>query len=316
MKRLLPLPLLALALLFACAGACGGKGARPPEAAKADLDADPLALLPPAAVVVASVDARALFDAPGLGAKLAALADGLLPLGPDAGFEARRDVDRIVVGSYAQAGVDFAAIVSGRFDTGKLAAAATSRSGAPILRTMYAGVATYAVGQGVYAVLTGKTVVAGTSEGVRRVLDRVHDGKPGRALPAWVLETLQTPGAEVAVAADLASQPLPAIAIGALRLPWTEGIRQVRALGDLQKPGMNVAATLTYGTEAQASAAADGAQTLGTLLKLLGPLLGGVSVRDLEVQARGADVQCKLAVDEPTLAHLLALAPRALPEAR
>jgi hypothetical protein len=309
---------LVLALATAAlAPSCGGS--KPPAVAgapKVDLDADPLALLPSAAIVVANVDAKALFGAPTIGPQIAELADKLVPLGADAGFEAKRDVDRIVVGSYAQGGNDVAAIVSGRFDEAKLAAATKSRSGAGITKATYAGMATYAVGQGAYVVLTGKTIVAGNPVAVHRVLDRIHDGKTGRAMPAWVVDTLQTPGAEIAAAGDFATQPLAAVAIGMVKLPWIAGVKEVRVLGDVKPPGMDVAATLTYGTGEQASAASDGVKSLGSMLNLLGPLIGGMSVHDLAVETKGSDMQCKFAVDDRTLEKLLSMAPRAIPGAK
>ena len=90
------------------------------------------------------------------------------------GADRLQEVSTRVVGP--QGGNDVAAIVSGRFDESKLAAATKTNRGAAITKTMYAGTATYAVGQGVYVVLTGKTIVAGNPETVHRVLDRIHDG--------------------------------------------------------------------------------------------------------------------------------------------
>src|SRR6516162_1279859 len=207
--------LLAVCLLFAC----GGKGAKAGGEDKLDLDSDPLALLPGSAVIVANVDARSLWDSTTVGPQLGAIADRLLPLGDDAGFEAKRDVDRVVLASYATGGVDVAAIVSGRFDQAKLEAATKTKGGASVTTAMYAGRATHAAGGAVWTVLTEKTVVAGTSEAVRSVLDKLKTGKIERAEPPWVVETLQTPGAELAVAGDFASQPLVAASIGSLNLP-------------------------------------------------------------------------------------------------
>ncbi len=301
--------LLAVCLLLAC----GGKGANSGGENKLDLDSDPLALLPGSAVIVANVDARTLWDSTTVGPQLGAIADRLVPLGDDAGFEAKRDVDRVVLASYATGGVDVAAVVSGRFDTAKLEAATKTKGGATVTTTMYAGRATHAAGGAVWSVLTEKTVVAGTSDAVRRVLDKVKTGKVDRAEPAWVIETLQTPGAELAVAGDFASQPLVAASIGAVRLPWLEGLHVARIIGNFQKPGMNVAATLSYGDAQQASAAADGVRTVTGWIKLLGPFLGGLSLQNLDVQTAGTDMQCKFAVDDQTLSNILALAPRFLP---
>lgn len=301
--------LLVVCLLLAC----GGKGANAGGENKLDLDSDPLALLPGSAVIVANIDARTLWDSATVGPQLGAIADRLLPLGDDVGFEAKRDVDRVVLASYATGGVDVAAVVSGRFDETKLEAATKTRSGGAVTTTMYAGRATHAAGGAVWSVLTSKTVVAGTSDAVRRVLDKLKTGKIERAEPPWVIETLQTPGAELAVAGDFASQPLVAASIGAVRLPWLEGLHVARVIGNFEKPGMNVAATLSYGDAQQASSAADGVRTVTGWIKLLGPFLGGLSLQNLDVQTAGTDMQCKFAVDDQTLSNLLALAPRFLP---
>jgi hypothetical protein len=292
--------------------ACGGKDAATPVEAKLDLDSDPLALLPGAAVIVANLDARSMFASESVGAQLASLADTLLPLGTDAGFEAKRDVDRVVLGAYTSTGADAVAIVSGRFDPAKIAAATQSRGGVAIVHAMYAGRDTYAAGPAMYSVLTARTVVAGTGDGVRRVLERVQDKKVERAIPAWVDETLSTPGAELALAADFTSQPVTVAAMGSVPLPWLSGMRVAKVIGNFEKPGMNVAATLSYKEEQQAQSAADGVRTADVWLKVLGPLLGGISLQNLDVTTDGKDMKCKFAVDDQTLGHLLAFAPRVL----
>ena len=292
--------------------ACGGKGAAAVGEKKLDLDSDPLALLPAAAVIVANVDARGIFDGTTVGPQIAALADRLVPLGDEAGFEAKRDVDRVVGAAYALTGADVVSIVSGRFDETKIAAVTKARNGAPITKTMYSGHATYAVGPSVYTVLTGKTLVAGTTDGVRRVLDKIATGKIERALPPWVVDTLQTQGAEVAVAGDFATQPLAAAAFGSIRLPWVEGLKVARIIGNFDKPGMNVASTLTYSTPEQASSAADGVRAITGWIKLLGPFLGGISLQNFDVQTAAADVQCKFSLDDQTLGSLMGLGTRLL----
>ena len=302
------LRLVALVALVACAG----KEPATPAEAKLDLDSDPMALLPSSAVAVANLDARAMFASASVGARVATLADTLLPLGPDAGFEAKRDVDRVVLGVYTSTGADAVAIVSGRFDPAKIAAATQSRGGVAIVHAMYAGRDTYAAGPAMYSVLTAKTVVAGTGDGVRRVLERVQDGKLERATPAWIDQTLSTPGAQLALAADFTSQPVTVAAIGSVPLPWIRGIRVAKVIGNFDKPGMNVAATLSYADAQQAETAADGVRTADVWLKVIGPLLGGLSLQDLDVATDDKDMKCKFAVDEQTLGHLLAFAPRLL----
>lgn len=308
MHRLAALVALALAAGPAC------KGAETPAAKAVDLDADPLALLPGSAVVVGQLDARAMFAAGDTGAQVAALADRLVPVDDAAGFVAKRDVDRVVMGVYTSTGADVAAIVSGRFDEAKIAAATTSRTGATVTHGLYAGRTTYTAGPVMFAVLTPKTVVAGTGDGVRRVLERVHGGGPlDRTVPPWAVETLSTQGAQLALAADFTAQPVAQAAMGSVSLPWVSGMRTAKVIGNFEKPGMNVAATLTYGDPQQAASAAEGVRVVDGWLKLLGPFLGGVALQNLDVKTEANEMKCKFAVDEHTLANVLALAPRLLP---
>jgi len=300
-----------LVLVAIVVAACGGKGARAGGAARADLDADPLSLLPASAIVVASFDAHAIGASGSFGAQLASMADSLVPLGPDAGFQASRDVDRVVAAGYGSG--DVAAVLSGRFDEARIDQATTAKDGAPIARGTYAGRTTYTAGRVSYAVLTSHTLVAGTSDGLRQVLDRVQSGKLARAVPPWVVDTLQTPGAEMALAADFATQPIASAAIGSVKLPWLEGLRVARVIGNLEQPGMNLAATLTYADPDRARTAAGGVKLVDRWLQMFGPLLGGVTLRDMKVELDGADVRCSFAVDDHALSSLLGLANRFLP---
>jgi hypothetical protein len=306
------------AILFVIAAAvasCGGQGHAPAVAApsKPDLDADPLALLPASAVVIANIDARAMYASGSLGAPVAVIGDMLLPLGDDAGLQASRDIDRVLVGSYATGDVDIAAVISGRFDIGKIAAATKAKNGTAITKGTYAGFATYAIGPTIYAPLTAKTLVAGTREGVWRVLERVQQGKIERSMPPWVVDTLETKGAEMAAAADFASQPVAAAALGSTNLAWIKGIRVARVIGNFEAPGMNFAATLTYTDAQQAQTAAEGIRTIDRWIRLFSPILGGAGIQNLQVATAGTDVQCKFGVDDQSLRTLLALVPRLLP---
>jgi hypothetical protein len=130
--------LLVLVGVAACKSA--GSGGTP----KIDLDADPLALLPPAAIVVATLDMQAVAHAGAGGASLAAAADALVPFGIDAGFVPSRDVDRIVMGAYAAAGTntDVTAVMSGRFDPDKIGGVTRTRAGAVIAVGQYVGFVT------------------------------------------------------------------------------------------------------------------------------------------------------------------------------
>jgi hypothetical protein len=309
-------PLLALLALVAL-NACGGKGAASGADVKSTADADPLALIPPSALVVASLDAHAMYASAAIASTLASFADSLVPLGADAGFQASRDVDRVIFGAYPGSDPDVAAVLSGRFDLDKIGAATKTKGGADIVKGTYAGFATEVVGTVTIAPLTAKTLVAGTSERVHRVLDRITAGSLQRSVPQWVSDTLATQGAEFAVTADLATQPIASATIGSIDLSWLKGIQVVRAIGDFDAPGINVAATLTYGDPAGAQAASDGIHVLDGLQRALAPLLLGAKVDNLQVSSTGNDVSCKFAVNDTSLRALLSLASRyALPQAQ
>ncbi|HEX3771597.1 MAG TPA: hypothetical protein VHV30_12055 [Polyangiaceae bacterium] len=292
---------------------CGGKGAATAADAKSTADADPLALIPPSAIVVASIDAHAAFASASIGATLTGVTDSLVPFGPETGFQASRDVDRIVLGVYTGGEADAAAILSGRFDLDKINAATTAKNGAAIVKGTYAGFATETIGQVTIAPISAKTVVVGTGERVHRVLDRVTPPAGTtlqRSLPQWVSDTMGTQGAQFAVGADFSSQPLAAATIGSINLSWLKGLQIARAVGDFDAPGLNVAATLTYGDPSGAQAASDGIHMLDGLQKALAPLLLGAKVDNLQVSSTANDVSCKFAVSDASLKALWSLGSR------
>jgi hypothetical protein len=295
-----------MVFLFALA-ACGGKGPSAGGEKKFDLDADPVALLPESAVVVAVVDVRSVVDHASVAAELTELANRFVPVGEEAGFKPARDVDRVVLGGYAGGGTDFAAVLSGRFDEKKIAAATRAPDGEAIVRGVYAGRTTYTAGAVQYAVLTPKTAVSGSGDALRRLLDRLKGGTLARSVPPWMADTLESKGAQVAVAADLSTQPAAAAAVGSLNLGWLKSLRVARVIGNFEPPGMNVAATMTYDDPDQARAAVEGVHVLDGWLKVIGPALGGIRVQDLQATTDAKDARCQFAVDDQTLRTLLAL---------
>ncbi len=309
-------PLLGfLALLLVVTGGCAGRPASDASAGQTAVDADALALLPGAAAIVGSLDARTMFTSGALGASSESLVDSLVPLPADAGFLASRDLDRVVIGSYVAQEPDIAAVLTGRFDLGKIAGVTVGRNGAPIAKGTYAGFATETVGAVMIAPLTAGTVVTGTPSGVRAVLHRIQQSRLAharleRSLSPETLATLQTPGAQIAIVADFVSQPIAAAALGSVAVAWLKGLRMVRAIGNFDPPGMNLAGTMTYGDPQQAQSAADGVRLADHWLSLLGPLLGGAKLQNLQVNATGNDVGCKVAVDASSLGTLLGLAAR------
>jgi hypothetical protein len=262
------------------------------------IDADPLALLPASAIVVASVDARAFYTSGSVGAQLEALSEQMVPLGDEAGFKASRDVDRVILGAYSTEGVDVAAVVVGRFDEAKIKSAAEghaqTRAGGAIAQSQYAGRSVYTVANVGFSILTPKTALAGTETGIRR---------------AWVLQAIGTPSAAAVLTADF-TQPIASAALGSVSIPWANGIKVARIVADFKPPGMHVAATLTYADATSASAGANGIQQLGTLANLVA--LTGLAPRlqDLAVSTADANVQCAFSLDDSSMRGILAFVPR------
>ena len=301
-----------LALTFAGTG-CGGGAAEggpattPRGLTAAQIDADPLALLPASAVIVATVDARAFYTSGSLGAELAALEEQVVPIGEEAGFRASRDVDRVVLGTYATEGLDVAAVVSGRFDEAKIKQAADAhtqtRGGGVIAASQYAGRSVYTVNNVGFCVLTAKTALAGTETGIRRALERIHDGAVKREFPSWAQETLDTPNAAATLAADLEDPTTSALFASVPA--WAKAAKAVRAVADFKPPGMHVAGTLTYADAQGAAAGAGGMQQLGTMANLLA--LTGVVPRlqDLAIGTTGLNVTCSFSLDDSAMKSLL-----------
>jgi hypothetical protein len=298
--------------LVACGG---GKGATAASTAtQTAADADPLALLPGSAIAVVGVDARAMYASGAVGSTIGSFADAYVPLGDDAGFLASRDVDHVFLGAYASNSADVAIVLVGRFDVAKIGSATRTRTGGALVKGTYAGFATQTSGPITVAPLTAKTLIGGTTERVHRVLDRLGPSQPAlqRAVPPWVASTLASQGAQFAVAADFSTQPIASAALGSINLTFVQGLRMIRGIGDFDAPGINVAATLTYGDATQAQAAADNMHTMDNWQKLLAPLLLGAKLSNFQVGTSDADVSCKFALDDSSVGALLTLATKYL----
>ena len=221
-----------------------------------------------------------------VGATISSFTDSWIPIGADAGFVASRDVDRVVASAYAANEADVAVVLVGRFDVDRIAAATKTKTGGAMVRGIYAGFTTTTAGALTIAPLTSRTLVTGTNERVHRVLDRVQQGKLERSMPPWAIATLDSAGAQFAIAADFSTQPIASATLGSINLAWLKGLKVVRAIGDFDSPGVNVAATLTYADESGAAAAADGMRLIGGWQKLLAPLLFGAKLQNLQAGAQ------------------------------
>jgi len=292
-----------------CGGGGDGVQAKAPSDLGADqIDADPIALLPGSAIAVANVDARAYYANGSLGGQLGKLTERLVPIGDEADFRPSRDVERIVVASYSTQGLDVAAVVQGHFSADKIGELARkhtpTRGGGLVVESQYAGRALYTVDNVGFTILTGKTALAGTEAGIRRALDRIRDGRVRRSITPWMIETIETSGAATAVAADLGGQSLAGSAVGAVSLDFLNGLKAVRVVGNFHDPGMNVAGSLTYATDAQAQDGADGLRHLSQVAGALAVFGVVPRLRNLDIQVVKGNVEAKAAVDDKALRAL------------
>ncbi len=294
--------LLAAASLFAaCAGGEASVQPRAPAVVTVEqLDGDPVDLLPPGPILVVTVDARAVFDSRSFGPDAGALVEKLVPPGADAGFSPSRDVDRMVLGSYSLQGTEVVAVLRGRFDAEQIVRTA----GGALASTPYADRQIYAKGSFGFSILTPHTVLVGTSTGLHRALDRIHDVRVKPELPPWMIEALGAKDAAFALAADFGGNPLSGMK-GLPIPPWLGAIKTARAAGDLREPGLNVSGTVTFDDPARAASGAEGMRQLGALVNAAA--LAGVApqLKNLTIGAEGANVQAKFSVDDAAFRALL-----------
>ncbi len=308
--------LVACGLAAALAG-CGSdeviiKTADGVELEAADIDNNPLALMPGGNVGVFHIDAQALWASPS-GQRWLQLANSRLPVPPSANFVPQRDLSRLYVGLYSFQGVDFMGIAVGQFDVDAIEKAASGTQvtplGSPLTRVQYAGRVFYVSANIGFAILTNHTAVFGNETGIRRTLDRIEAGRIGVELAPEVDALMRQPGAPLAFGSDARHDPQVA-AITATQ-PFLKDMTMLRAVGNFEPPGMNMAGTLTYTDDAAAAGGAAALDQLRQNLSTLGVLtsLLGVSqpISRLESNVVGNSVQASVALDAAAAAGLLDL---------
>ncbi len=282
------LAFVALTALAACGcGATGAPAAAPVSPAQI-IDADPLALFPGGAVVLGNLDTRAFYASGSAAAQLAALLQSAIPPGQELGVSMSQDVDRMLVAAYAGAGLDAVAVLCGRFDGGRMQAAAAAHpptgAGSAWAVLPYAGRTLYASRNMAISPLTDHTLLAGSESAVRRLLDRLAQGgaqpRTSRELSDWMLKTVESQGAAFALAADIGAIP-PALLQGWPLPAAMTGLSRVAVISDFHPPGLNVASTFAY---VESPARAGGSKRLAAVQR---------------VRRRRRQARCRTAAPEP-----------------
>jgi len=276
----------------------------------ADVDRDPIALLPPSAIGIVRLDAPSLYRS-SVGQRLDALSKARMPLPPSAGFEPTRDLTTLYVGLYSMSGADVAGVATGTFNPQAIEQAADGTTmtplGAPLVRTTYAKQTLYVSRNVGFTVLTPHTALFGDETGIRRALDRLSEGRASHEVPKWVDDVLATPNAAMVGAFNMVGQaPVQGVA---RNLPFLTGLQTARIVGNFEPPGMNFAGTLSYADAQTAqSAAAQIQQTNHTLhnYSFVMQLAGiGNPIQSLQVQPSGNDAQFVVAVEQKAVEWLV-----------
>ncbi len=306
-----------LSLLAGCGGANSKVDGAKSATGEKQFEDDPIALLPSSALLIVSVDARALYASGSIGGQLGKLTERIVPIGEEAGFVASRDLDRVVVGAYSMQGADVAAVLIGKFDEQKIALAAQNRApmkgGGVLVTSQYGGRTLYTLSNAGFTVLSARAVLAGTESGIRRAIDRMKDGHAVRDQLPWMLSTLDTPGAAFAAVADFANQPIGAASVGMIPLPWAKGLKAARIVGNFHDPGLNIAGTVTYPDGPRAEAAAAELRKTAAAASML-TMLGVPQLRNLEIKTAQTDTQVTFAVDDQQLRQFLQTASQYMPQ--
>ena len=309
---LLPVLLVALSSL----PACGGKDANGANTPTADASYDDaIALLPGNAIGAGTIDARAFFGSQTFGADLAKLVEKYMPLGTESGFQASRDVDRVTFATYSFQGVDVAAIAIGRFDQAKIKAMASSgtptKAGVPLVVSQYTQHDVYTVNNIGFTLLSDTRAIVGTESGIRRVLDRIKDKRVKRDIAAWMITTMETPGAAVAFAGDFATNPVPPELIGQVPLAFLQvplkNLKASRVVAQFTN-GVTIAGSLTYPDADTANNASGSVKQAAQLSSWLAVV--GVKVNNIDIKVDKSDVQFSLSVDDQSLRPLIAMVPQ------
>jgi hypothetical protein len=298
--------LLTLQLLLA-PFACGGeevivKTADGVNISAADLDKDPLRLLPPGALGLTRVEVSPVV-ASVHGARLLALSERVLPIPPSARFSVARDVDRFFLGVYSFSGVDFGGVASGRFDVAAISKAAQSSEltplGTPLVHSRYAKWELYTSANIGFCLLTSHTAVFGNETGIRRILDRLERGELDLQLGKELKSLLEKPDAPIAFGVDAKTDPQ--VQTLAQQAEFLQELELLRGVANLEPPGLNVAATFTYPNEKAVGRAKQSFEMFSNLATGLGfvqTLTGGRPlVTRLETKQTGLSLQVQAAAD-------------------
>ncbi|MCC6647160.1 MAG: hypothetical protein IT374_16510 [Polyangiaceae bacterium] len=298
----------ALSLCLLVTPGCGPKEAVTPISegkvlTAAEIEKDPLALLPGGMVAFGRADAKAFFASPTAPQSTQA-ALGLIPLTPEMGFVPSRDLSLVHFAGYAFSGSDLCAVVEGSFDKDAIAKAADkgalSAVGKPLVKSSYAGRDVFVTGDVAVTVLTPKIALTGSQTGVRRALDRVRDNRMKREVAAEWLEFVTKPGTHFGLIADSSKEALPDATLK--EAPYLRGAKTAKILGTFEGPGAHVGGVISYDTPehaARGDAQAKEWQQMAGLMNFFAIFGAKSPIQHLETRVVDRDLQLAAVLDGP-----------------
>lgn len=282
----------------------------------AEIDAEPLAVLPTGFIGLMRAEMPAVTRS-SLGPTVVALIKQWAPMPINSGVAPERDIDRVVIGLYSMQGADAAGVAIGRFNPEAIRQAANANPNTPsgaIVQSPYAGYLLYTVHNMGFCVLSARTLLIGNETGIRRALDRIHEGRAMRQLPGWTDALLDASKAPLAFGARFKPGEVPA-SVGQ-QLSFMAELEGLRVLGNFESPGVNLAGSLGYATPERAKQAAGEMLSSRDKLMSMGFLMGvmgiGQPIRRLEANAVDREVSFVAALDGASVSKILTIAAPAL----
>ena len=169
------------------------------KSTEAEIDEDAFQLLPSGAIAWWRLDAAGLYESK-IGPSLLSKFETALAPVLDAGLDLEQDVEVLLGGVYATAGSDVIVVAQGRYKLLQieLALRESAKEG-DFFVAHFASEEMYVFDEIAAAFLSERTMVFGSQLGVRRVLERVEEGRLKRAIPAWFDKLLSKEAAPVPV---------------------------------------------------------------------------------------------------------------------
>ncbi len=265
-----------------------------------EVDRSPWALLPGGAVAWLHLTMSELQKAE-YGPTLIQIFEERFQFAEDADVHWASDVDSISGAAYATVSLDWLLIARGRFKksqiNSKTPPSSQSLSGLDVRERDYAGERMLTSGKVAFCVLTDQTIALGSETAVRRVIEKVVEGRLRSSIPSWFSELLGTEQNPLTLGLDLDSNPVPGVLKS--QLAFTDGLRAARVVGNFEKPGLNLSGAMTYSKPVRAKQAAEYLKKQESQLRRYSLLLRMMQLPQpiQRLQAEATDKHLQLAIE-------------------